>query len=167
MPHAYRGGVIPIEIQSVPLMGQVAMLPEAPLGPVYSFVPAGGAHDAGGLPKKLTEALRAHLSSEDDGRTVLLANFQKDPAKRIHPQPFTITFVDLSKANPGQEWLAVNMSEAVFVVTATHPLSLDDAAEKAAWVPAIKSRERRGLPFLPPPRGATGPKAPRLTAPPV
>ena len=148
-------------------MGQVAMLPEAPLGPVYSFVPAGGAHDAGGLPRKLTEALRAYLSSECDGRTVLLANFQKDPAKRIHPQPFTITFVDLSKANPGQEWLAVNMSEAVFVVTSTDPVSMDDAREKAAWLRAIKSEECCGLILLPAAGGASAREAEDITGLPV
>ena len=148
-------------------MGLAAMLTEAPPGPVYSFVPAGGAHDAGGLPGKLTEALRAYLSSEGDGRTVLLADFQRDPAKRLHAQPFTITLADLSNANPGQEWLAVNQSEAVFVVTATDPVSMDDAREKAAWLRAIRSDECCGLFLLPAPGGASAREAEDITGLPV
>ena len=48
---------------------------EAPLGPIYSFVPAGDALHAQDLGGKLSQVLRVHLASESGGRTVLLADF--------------------------------------------------------------------------------------------
>ena len=105
-------------------MDRVVVLAEAPLGPVYSFVPAGGVfHDerVAEMTHRLVEALQAYLQTDGDGRNVLLADFRNGSGACVKARPFTITCADLSHANPGQEWLAVNMSEAIFLVTSTDP----------------------------------------------
>jgi hypothetical protein len=156
--------------QTVSQMDRVAVLTEAPLGPVYSFVPAGSAqHDqrVAEMTRRLVESLQAYLETDGDRRTVLLADFQKDSGVRVKPRAFTITCADLSHANPGQEWLAVSMSEAIFVVTSTDPVSMDDAREKTAWLRAVKRDDCFGLVLLPSPGGATSRQAEDITGLPV
>jgi hypothetical protein len=175
------------ERQAVPSTGRVAMSTEAPLGPIFSFVPAGGV-PAGGVPdaggprtldqpvpdqrvlemtRKLAEALRVFLASQGDERAVLLADFQKDSAPRLDPQPFTITVADLSSANPEQAWLAASLSEAIFVVASTGAASLAEARDKAAWLRAVKPDECCGLVLFPVPGGATAHQAEEITGLPV
>jgi hypothetical protein len=158
--------------QTVSRMDQVAMLTEAPLGPVYSFVPAGAAQHPGDqrvpeMTRRLVDSLKANLAADGDSRSVLLADFCAGGGSQLSAKSFTITCADLSLANPGQEWLAVNQSEAVFIVTATDPISMEDAREKAAWLRAIKRDEACGLLLLETPGGASVHEAEGITGLPV
>jgi hypothetical protein len=143
------------------------VLPEPSQGPVYSFVPAGSKACAAEMIGTLVESLRHCLETDGDGRAVLLADFKKDPGVRMYARPFTITCADLSHASPGQEWLAVAASEAIFVVSATDAASMDDAREKAAWLRAIKRDDCCGLILLPSPCGASAREAEDITGLPV
>jgi len=158
--------------QTVSQMAPVAVSAEAPLGPIYSFVPAGGSHHTGDqrvaeMTRRLVESLRANLQADGDSRTVLLADFQRGTGIRITPKPFAITCADLSLASPGQEWLAVKQSEAAFIVTATDAVSMVEAREKAAWMRAMKPDESCGLLLLETPGGASAREAEDITGLPV
>ena len=158
--------------QTVSQMDQAGILAEIPLGPIYSFVPAGDAQHAGDqrvaeMTRRLVDSLHVYLDSEGDSRSVLLADFQSGAGARMKARPFTITCADLSQANPGQEWLAVNQSEAVFIVSATDPASMADACEKAAWLRAIKLDESCGLILLSTSGGASAREAEEITGLPV
>ncbi len=74
--------------------------------------------------------MRACLAAEGDGRTVLLANFLDFQRALLS----SITCVEMDDADPAKARLAIGVSEAVFVVTATDPASLEDARAQAAWV---------------------------------
>ena len=148
-------------------MDRVAAWTEAPLGPIYSFVPAGDAQHARDLTGKLSEALRAYLTSDPDGRSVLLADFLNDSKARLEPRPFTITCADLSNAAPEQMAFAVKVSEAVFVISATDIASLEDARAKAAWLRSARRDECCGVVLLPSPGGAKVREAERITGLPV
>ena len=153
-------------------MDSMAILAEAPLGPVYSFVPAGGAGHPGDdrvteMTRRLVDSLHAYLEADGDSRSVLLADFRGGAGARLKARPFTITCADLSLANPGQEWLAVNQSEAVFIVSGTDAASMEEAREKAAWLRAIRPDESCGLILLAAPDGASASQAEEITGLPV
>ena len=103
--------------------------------------------------RELAEAMRAHLGAEGDDRSVLLADFSgvKMASESL------ITCVDLADANPPEARAAIGASEAIFVVSASDPASLDDARNQAAWLRYILSSLRRdgncGLLLLPVSRG--------------
>ena len=158
------------QLQSVSKMDQAAVWAEAPLASVYSFVPAGGAlHDrrVTSLTRRLVEAIRAHLETEGDPRSVRLADFEKEPGACVTAEPSTIVCADLSQADTGAERLTVGLSEAVFVVSSTDAASLYDAREKAARLRAIKRDDCYGLLLLPSPGGVTLTQAEDITGLPV
>ena len=159
-------------LQSVSEMDTVAAPLEAPLGPIYSFVPAGGVHHASDqrvseMTRRLVESLHLYLEADGDGRSVLLADFQKDPGTAMQPKPFTILCADLSNANPGQARNAVWNSEVIFLVSATDPVSIDEARETAAWLRTLKSDDCLGLLLMPSPDGVTSREAEKITGIPV
>jgi len=156
---------------TVSQMDPMAMLAEAPLGPVYSFVPAGGVRAGdqrvGEMTRRLVDSLKAYMAADGDSRSVLLADFHAGSGAHVKARPFSITCADLSLANPGQEWLAVNQSEAVFIVTSTDPVSMEEAREKAAWLRAIKPDDACGLLLLGTSAGASPSEAEDITGLPV
>jgi hypothetical protein len=148
-------------------MDRVPAWPEVSLGPIYSFLPAGDTQQARNLTGRLSEALRAYLMAESDGRAVLLADFLNDANARLEPRPFTITCADLSHADPGQAAFAVKLSEAIFVISTTDAASLEDAREKAVWLRSAKREECCGLVLLPSLGGANARQAEHITGLPV
>ena len=138
---------------------------EAPLGPIYSFVPAGDARRARELTGELVDALRTHLSSAADCRTVLLADFLD--STHVEPRPFIITCADLMDADPGLATFTVRLSEAVFVISTTDEVALEDAREKAVWVRSLKRDECAGLVLLPVSGGVSAAQAAHITGLPV
>jgi len=110
---------------------------EAPAAAIYSFVPAGGAEGARSESRRavgqLTEAIRAHLAETGDDRTVLLANFSSTES---HPRS-SIVCQDLSDADPGEAAEAIRDSDAVFLVCATDPASIEDACAHASWLRCV------------------------------
>jgi len=101
---------------------------EAPTASIYSFVPAGGTDRARNAVRQLSEAMRAEFTADGDGRSVLLADFLDAQAGLMS----SILCVDLAAANPEQIRQALAFSEAVFVVSATDPASIEDARAQAA-----------------------------------
>jgi hypothetical protein len=170
--------------QTVSEMIPAAMLAAAPLGPIYSFLPAGGGLPVGGdvpagsaqrpvdqrvaeLTRRLVKSLQAFLENDGDPRTVLLADFARDSGACLTAQRSTIICADLSQANPGAEWLAVSLSEAIFVVSSTDPASLKDARDKAERLRAIKRDDCCGLLLFLAPGGVTTQEAEEITGLPV
>jgi hypothetical protein len=154
------------------------MFADAPLGPIYSFLPAGGDGPAGSaqhavdqrvaeLTRRLVKSLQAFLETDGDPRTVLLADFARDSGACLTAQHSTIICADLSQANPGAEWLAVSLSEAIFVVSSTDPASLKDAREKAERLRAVKREDCWGLLLFPSAGGVTVQEAEEITGLPV
>jgi len=107
---------------------------EAPAAAIYSFVPAGGEEGARSESRRavrqLLEAIGAHLPDAGDDRTVLLADFSNS---LDHPRP-SIVCKDLSDADPAEATEGIKVSEAVFLVSATDPASVEDACAYAAWL---------------------------------
>ena len=130
-------------------------------------MPAGDTQHTRNLTGKLSEALRAYLVDEFDGRAVLLADFLNNANTCLRPRPFTITCADLSDADPGQAAFAVNLSEAIFVISGTDAASIEDAREKADWLRSVKREDCCGLILLPSPGGANARDAERTTGLPV
>jgi len=136
---------------------------EAPAAAIYSFVPAGGAAGARNHSRnavmQLAEAMRAHLAAEGDGRAVLLADFSSAQMAGAS----CITCLDLTDANPVQARESIGVSEAVFVVSASDPASIEDARAHAAWLRYILRSFRReeacGLLLVPAAQGLTADEA--------
>ncbi|HEV2471896.1 MAG TPA: hypothetical protein VGS41_04480 [Chthonomonadales bacterium] len=134
-----------------------AVRAEAPAAAIYSFVPAGGAEGARSESRRairqLTEAIGAHLADAGDDRTVLLADFA---AAQSHPRS-SIVCMDLSDADPAEASEVIKVSEAVFLVSATDPASIEDACAHAAWLHYLMRSLQRddacGLLFVPTPGG--------------
>ena len=162
----------------------MAMFAEEPLGPIYSFLPAGGGFAAGGdvpagsaqrsvdqrvaeLTRRLVQSLQVFLENDKDPRTVLLADFARDSGACLTAQRSTIICADLSQANPGAEWLAVSLSEAIFVVSSTDPASLEGARDKAERLRAVKRDDCCGLLLVPSAGGVTVQEAEEITGLPV
>jgi hypothetical protein len=111
-----------------------AVRAEAPAAAIYSFVPAGGAEGARSESRRavrqLLEAIGAHLADPGDDRAVLLADF---PNSQNNSRS-SILCKDLSEADPAEATEAIKVSEAVFLVSATDPASVEDACAHAAWL---------------------------------
>jgi len=130
---------------------------EAPAAAIYSFVPAGGAEGARSESRRavrqLLEAIGAHLADAGDDRAVLLADF---PNSQDNSRS-TILCKDLSEADPAEATEAIKDSEAVFLVSATDPASVEDACAHAAWLRYVmRSLQREndcGLLLVPTPDG--------------
>ncbi len=148
-----------------------AVRAEAPAAAVYSFVPAGGADGARSVSRqavgKLSEAVRDFLADAGDHRTVRLANFlsaEKDPMP-------SITCMDLADAGPAEAREAIRVSEAIFVVSATDRVSIEDACAQAAWLQyvlrSLQREEPCGLLLVPAPGGITTAEAEQRTGLPV
>jgi hypothetical protein len=156
MPFAHIAAVIALQPIS-PIDRTVRA--EAPSASIYSFVPAGSADCARTAVRQLSEAMRAYLAVEDDSRTVLLANFLDSQAEQLS----SITCVDLEDADPAEARLAIDVSEAIFVVSATDPASLEDARAQAAWVRYVQGSLHRddtcGLLLVPVAGGLTAAQA--------
>ena len=133
------------------------MRAEAPSAAIYSFVPAGGAEGARSESRRavrqLLEAIGAHLAEADDDRTVLLADFSSSQG---NPRS-SILCKDLSNAGPAEACEAIKVSEAVFLVSATDPASVEDACALAAWLRYVMRSLQRddecGLLLVPTPGG--------------
>ena len=133
------------------------MRAEAPAAAIYSFVPAGGAEGARSESRRalrqLLEAIGAHLADAGDDRAVLLADFSNS---LDHPRP-SIVCKDLSDADPAEAAEAIQVSEAVFLVSATDPASVEDACAHAAWLRYVMRSLQRddecGLLLVPTPGG--------------
>ena len=127
-----------------------AVRAQAPAGPVYCFVPAGGTDGARtqsrNAIRQLSEAMRACLAAEGDGRAYLLADFLDETTS-------CIKCVDLNRSDPGQARDAITAAEAVFVVCAGDHASIEDACAQAAWVQhvlgSVHREEACGLLLLP------------------
>jgi len=134
-----------------------AVRAEAPAAAIYSFVPAGGAEGARSESRRavrqLLEAIGAHLADAGDDRAVLLADF---PNSQNNSRS-TILCKDLSEADPAEATEAIKDSEAVFLVSATDPASVEDACAHAAWLRYVmRSLQREndcGLLLVPTPDG--------------
>jgi hypothetical protein len=134
-----------------------AVRAEAPAAAVYSFVPAGGAEGARSESRRavrqLLEAIGAHLADAGDDRTVLLADFSNSQSNSRS----SIVCKDLSEADPAEATEAIKVSEAVFLVSATDPASVEDACAHAAWLRYVmRSLDRDdecGLLLVPTPGG--------------
>jgi len=134
-----------------------AVRAEAPATAIYSFVPAGGAEDARSESRRavrqLTEAIGAYLADAGDDRTVLLANFSDSQS---YPRSL-IVCKDLADADPAEATEAITVSEAVFLVSATDPASVEDACADAAWLRHVMRSLQRddecGLLLVPAPGG--------------
>jgi hypothetical protein len=148
-----------------------AVRAEAPSAAVYSFVPAGGADCARSESRRavgqLSEAMRELLADAGDHRTVRLADFlgaEEDPMS-------SITCMDLADADPAEAREAIRVSEAIFVVSATDPASIEDACAQAAWLQyvlrSLQREEECGLLLVPAPGGITASEAERRTGLPV
>ncbi len=111
--------------------------------------------------------MQIFLENEGDSRTVLLADFAGDSGTCLTAQRSTIICADLSQANPGAEWLAISLSEAIFVVSSTDPASIEGAREKAERLRAIKREDCCGLLLFPSPGGVTVQEAEEITGLPV
>jgi hypothetical protein len=130
---------------------------EAPSAAIYSFVPAGGAEaarsEARRAVRQLLEAVGAHLAEAGDDRTVLLADFSRS---EDHPRS-SIVCKDLSDADPAEATEAIKVSQAVFLVSATDPASVEDACAHAAWLRCVMRSLQRddecGLLLVPTPGG--------------
>jgi hypothetical protein len=83
--------------------------------------------------------MRTYLADANDDRTVGLADFSDLPS---HPRS-SITFVDLTDADPEAASAAIGGSEAVFLVSTTHPDSIDEACIQAAWLQYVQSSFQR------------------------
>ena len=133
------------------------MRAEAPSAAIYSFVPAGGAEGALSESRRavrqLLEAIGAHLADAGDDRTVLLADFSRSE----NNSRSSILCKDLSDADPAEVTEAIKISEAVFLVSATDPASVEDACAHAAWLRYLMRSLRRedecGLLLVPTPGG--------------
>lgn len=103
--------------------------------------------------------MRAYLAAEGDGRAVLLADFSGD---QMWPES-SIACLDLADANPAHARDAIGVSEAVFVVSATDPASIEDARTHAAWLHYVLRSLRRdeacGLLLVPVSGGVTAAEA--------
>ena len=132
------------------------MRAEAPAAAIYSFVPAGGAEGARSESRRavrqLLEAIGAHLADAGDDRTVLLADFSNSQNNSR-----SIVCKDLSDADPAEATEAIKVSEAVFLVSATDPASVEDACAHAAWLRYVMRSLNRddecGLLLVPTPGG--------------
>ena len=147
------------------------MRAEAPAAAVYSFVPAGGADSARSASRqavgKLSEAMRDFLADAGDHRTVRLADFlgaEKDLMS-------SVTCMDLADADPAEAREAIRASEVIFVVSATDPVSIEDACAQAAWLQyvlrSLQREEACGLLLVPTPGGITTDEAEQRTGLPV
>jgi len=143
---------------------------QAPAATVYSFVPAGGAdrsrYHARRAVSQLSEAMRDCLADAGDDRTVRLADFSD-----AQEQASSITCMDLADADPAEAREAIRVSEAIFVVSATDPASIEDAGAQAAWLQyvlrSIQREESCGLLLVPTPGGMTAAEAEHRTGLPV
>jgi len=148
-----------------------AVRAEAPPAAIYSFVPAGGAagdrNQSLEAVRQLSEAMGDYLAAEGDVRSVLLAGFSGTSMVSRS----WITCLDLSGANPREAREALGISEAVFVVSATDPASIEDARAQAAWMlPALRSHRKEnacGLLLVPVSGGVTSDTAEKRTGLPV
>jgi hypothetical protein len=160
-----------IELQSISTVDRAAGPAEAPLAPIYSFVPAGGTAHAGlqtrEVARKLQEALAAQLEAEGGGHAVLLADFSHESLDYVLRQPFTVTCADLASANEEQAERVVCASNAIFVTAATDPDSIEAACQKAAWLRSIKQDDCCGLLLLPTSGGVSATAAEEITGLPV
>jgi len=90
--------------------------------------------------------MRACLAAEGVARSNLLADF-------LGEMTSSIACVDLNQSDPGQARETIRSAEAVFVVCAGDPASIEDARAQAAWVqPVLGSMHREeacGLLLLP------------------
>lgn len=80
--------------------------------------------------RKLSEAMGVCLTSEGDGRAVLLADFW---GTELASEIF-VTCLDLADANAQEAREALRMSEAAFVVATSDAGSVEDARTQAAWM---------------------------------
>jgi hypothetical protein len=144
---------------------------EAPVGSIFSFVPAGSAENARKESRRavrqLMAAIRDHVAAEGDGRTVLLADFS---GAQMEPTS-SVTCLDLADANPAEARQAISISEAVFVVSETDPASIEDACAQAAWLQYLQHSLRRteacGLLLVPVSGGMSAAEAERRIGLPV
>ena len=148
-------------------MNPVSVRSQAPLGPIYSFVPAGDAQRAQELTSELVNAMRVYLPSEAGVRNVLLADFLDDPEAHVEPQPLTITCADLRCAAAGAAAFTARLSEAIFVVSTTDEYSLREARQATEWLRSLKREACSGLVLLPVPGGVTATRAEQITGLPV
>ena len=133
------------------------MRAEAPSAAIYSFVPAGGAEGARSESRRavrqLLEAIGAHLADTSADRTVLLADFSRSQDHSRSP----ILCKDLSESDPAEATEAIKVSEAVFLVSATDPASVEDACAHATWLRyvmrSLKREDECGLLLVPAPGG--------------
>ena len=134
-----------------------AVRAEAPAAAIYSFVPAGGAVGARSESRRairqLAEAIGAYLADVGDDRAVLLADFS---GPQIYSRS-AIICKDLADADPAEASEAIEVSEAVFLVSTTDPAAIEDACAHAAWLRCVmRSLERDdacGLLLVPTPDG--------------
>ena len=93
------------------------------------------------------------MADAGDDRAVLLADF---PNSQDNSRS-TILCKDLSEADPAEATEAIKDSEAVFLVSATDPASVEDACAHAAWLRYVmRSLQREndcGLLLVPTPDG--------------
>jgi hypothetical protein len=134
-----------------------AVRAEAPAAAIYSFVPVGGAEgvrsESRRAVRQLTEAIGAYLTDSGDNRTVLLADFS---GSHLYPRS-SIVCMDLSDADPAEAAEAIRVSEAVFLVSTTDAVSIEDACAHAAWLRYVMRSLQRddacGLLLVPTPGG--------------
>jgi hypothetical protein len=107
---------------------------DAPAVAIFSFVPAGGSvrrrNYCRKTVRKLSEAMAVCLTTEGDGRAVLLADFS---GTQMASDAF-VTCLDLTDANARDAREALRMSEIAFVVSASDAVSLEDARRQSARV---------------------------------
>jgi len=77
------------------------------------------------------------LTSEGDGRAVLLADFS---CTEMASEAF-VTCLDLADANAREAREALGVAEAVFVVSTSDAASIEDARSQVAWIsPTLRAR---------------------------
>ncbi len=93
------------------------------------------------------------MADAGDDRPVLLADFSNSQDNTRS----SILCRDLSDADPAEATEAIKASEAVFLVSATDPASVEDACAQAAWLHCVMRSLQRddecGLLLVPTPGG--------------